>query len=171
MTRRLLDLLAALSLLLCVAACVLWSVSYWRVVGVSRYSRPYDGSPLHTHEVNAFGGRVLFAVSEWGRGGPRRVSYCARCLAPGEYTVDDVERTVLGFGHSFALTPPDMVGSHFRVVSVPCWALAALPACAAALCFRSRGHPVRLAAGRCRQCGYDLTGNVSGVCPECGHAR
>ena len=21
---------------------------------------------------------------------------------------------------------------------------------------------------RCRECGYDLTGNVSGVCPECG---
>ena len=24
------------------------------------------------------------------------------------------------------------------------------------------------AAGRCTYCGYDLTGNVSGVCPECG---
>src|SRR5947209_5088519 len=23
-------------------------------------------------------------------------------------------------------------------------------------------------AGHCRQCGYDLTANVSGVCPECG---
>ncbi len=22
-------------------------------------------------------------------------------------------------------------------------------------------------AGRCPQCGYDLTGNVSGICPEC----
>lgn len=22
--------------------------------------------------------------------------------------------------------------------------------------------------GHCRMCGYDLTGNVSGVCPECG---
>lgn len=22
--------------------------------------------------------------------------------------------------------------------------------------------------GCCRECGYDLTGNVSGVCPECG---
>ncbi len=22
--------------------------------------------------------------------------------------------------------------------------------------------------GHCRQCGYNLTGNVSGVCPECG---
>jgi hypothetical protein len=25
--------------------------------------------------------------------------------------------------------------------------------------------------GLCRHCGYDLTGNVSGVCPECGSVR
>ena len=23
-------------------------------------------------------------------------------------------------------------------------------------------------AGRCARCGYDLTGNTSGICPECG---
>ena len=36
------------------------------------------------------------------------------------------------------------------------------------------GRPVRRWSrqrhGRCRECGYDLTGNVSGVCPECGTA-
>lgn len=26
----------------------------------------------------------------------------------------------------------------------------------------------RYCPGRCDRCGYDLTGNVSGVCPECG---
>lgn len=31
------------------------------------------------------------------------------------------------------------------------------------LLFRRRTRP-----GHCRQCDYDLTGNVSGVCPECG---
>lgn len=25
-----------------------------------------------------------------------------------------------------------------------------------------------IACGACMKCGYDLTGNVSGVCPECG---
>jgi hypothetical protein len=31
--------------------------------------------------------------------------------------------------------------------------------------------PLRDAAcNACRHCGYDLTGNVSGVCPECGGA-
>ena len=29
----------------------------------------------------------------------------------------------------------------------------------------------RRAMGLCVQCGYDLTGNVSGVCPECGTRR
>jgi hypothetical protein len=28
----------------------------------------------------------------------------------------------------------------------------------------------RIPAGHCQKCGYDLTGNVSGVCPECGTA-
>ena len=26
----------------------------------------------------------------------------------------------------------------------------------------------RIPPGHCQKCGYDLTGNVSGVCPECG---
>ncbi len=31
---------------------------------------------------------------------------------------------------------------------------------------RDRRHP----PGHCQRCGYDLTGNVSGRCPECGEA-
>ena len=26
----------------------------------------------------------------------------------------------------------------------------------------------RYPPGHCRKCGYNLTGNVSGICPECG---
>ena len=29
----------------------------------------------------------------------------------------------------------------------------------------------RRARGQCLSCGYDLTGNVSGECPECGTAK
>jgi hypothetical protein len=32
---------------------------------------------------------------------------------------------------------------------------------------RTRAH-TRVEAGLCLACGYDLTGNVSGTCPECG---
>ena len=34
------------------------------------------------------------------------------------------------------------------------------------LLYRDRRYP----PGRCQKCGYSLTGNVSGVCPECGRA-
>jgi hypothetical protein len=37
--------------------------------------------------------------------------------------------------------------------------------------WRTHRKNVRVAdATHCRQCGYDLTGNVSGRCPECGEA-
>jgi len=52
--------------------------------------------------------------------------------------------------------------------SVPLWGLflvVALPT--VFLWWRDRR---RIPPGHCRNCGYDLTGNVSGVCPECGMA-
>ena len=52
-------------------------------------------------------------------------------------------------------------------LSCPIWMLvlpAALPT--AFLLYRDRRYP----PGHCQGCGYDLTGNESGVCPECGRA-
>lgn len=62
------------------------------------------------------------------------------------------------------------------VVPAPClvlplgaWLLAGIAAIAAARWSRKRDLPeVWVAQGRCAACGYDLTGNVSGKCPECG---
>ena len=53
----------------------------------------------------------------------------------------------------------------YHAVSAPLWLpllLVALPT--AFLWYLDR----RLPRGHCQACGYDLTGNVSGVCPECG---
>ena len=59
---------------------------------------------------------------------------------------------------------------------IPLW-LAALPVVALAaggfyvLYARDEAHRLRRERDRkglCLHCGYDLTGNVSGVCPECG---
>jgi|SRR5665213_1020455 len=33
---------------------------------------------------------------------------------------------------------------------------------------RKRRRQARSLGGKCVHCGYDLTGNVSGTCPECG---
>jgi len=58
----------------------------------------------------------------------------------------------------------------------PLWpfalATSAPPAAWCAVRLRRRRNKKRQALrGHCRGCGYDLTGNVSGVCPECGRPR
>lgn len=52
------------------------------------------------------------------------------------------------------------------LIVVPLWVpllLLAVPT--AVLFYRDRR---RIPPGHCRKCGYNLTGNASGVCPECG---
>ncbi len=53
-------------------------------------------------------------------------------------------------------------------VVIPPWVVVGLPATLAWVLwlFDRTHHP----AGHCRRCGYDLTGNLSGRCPECGVA-
>lgn len=58
---------------------------------------------------------------------------------------------------------PDRVdGLVMPTVVLPLWIFVA----AAALFYFLTGR--RAPVGHCRSCGYNLTGNVSGVCPECG---
>jgi hypothetical protein len=56
----------------------------------------------------------------------------------------------------------------FRVVAIPLWMPAVLFALLSALAWRLGRR--RVAQGHCANCGYNLTGNVSGRCPECGIA-
>ena len=61
--------------------------------------------------------------------------------------------------------PTHYKGTGVSKLFCPIWMLllpAALPT--AYLFYRDRRHP----PGHCQRCGYDLTGNESGVCPECG---
>jgi hypothetical protein len=55
---------------------------------------------------------------------------------------------------------PDRLG-----VFLPLWIPAAVAFCTAVF-FHRKSRRER--DGRCRKCDYDLTGNISGVCPECG---
>ena len=55
------------------------------------------------------------------------------------------------------------------ILVVPIWLLM-LPILIVALttCYRFWLDRRRIPPGHCRKCGYNLTGNMSGVCPECG---
>ncbi len=62
---------------------------------------------------------------------------------------------------------------RYRYAIVPAWAVVAgfwlPPAARAAWWVAGRRRACRR-RGLCAACGYDLRGNVSGVCPECGKA-
>lgn len=52
-------------------------------------------------------------------------------------------------------------------IGVPHWLLVLSMACLSLLLIR-RGRLIRFGNGACQNCGYNLTANVSGICPECG---
>jgi hypothetical protein len=55
---------------------------------------------------------------------------------------------------------------HGVTIVLPLWLLFAVVACPTAVAWHFSAR--RLQADECAKCGYSLTGNVSGVCPECG---
>jgi hypothetical protein len=55
------------------------------------------------------------------------------------------------------------IGSYY--LEVPLWLVVSGASAAASVMWLFRRI---VPSGHCNQCGYDLTGNVSGTCPECG---
>ncbi len=71
------------------------------------------------------------------------------------------------FRHDFRLIWAPMTFQRGTGLRLPIWILLLVSALPTAYLFwRDRRYP----RGHCQGCGYDLTGNVSGVCPECGRA-
>ena len=54
----------------------------------------------------------------------------------------------------------------FREVWIPIWMLLVPSVCVSWFLYRRAGR--KRLNGHCPKCEYDLTGNVSGACPECG---
>ncbi len=80
-----------------------------------------------------------------------------------EVSVVSPSRARYGFIRPIAERVPSL---KFSYVSLPLWLPLLVFAIPTAILWhrdRRRSPP-----GHCQQCGYDLTGNESGVCPECG---
>lgn len=93
-------------------------------------------------------------------------SVAIRCDLHGDW---QTPRFVLGavfLGYHWA--PLFELGKGYLVIELPLWMLWALTMLA--LLLLQRGPPPTVKPGQhwCAECGYDLTGNSSGVCPECG---
>ena len=70
--------------------------------------------------------------------------------------------TIAAAGGTYLAKPEPVVG----LILVGIGAMAFWPALG--IHFNWPGFRRRFKPNECRHCGYDLTGNVSGVCPECG---
>ena len=80
--------------------------------------------------------------------------------------LDDPLRYPLAFDrHNWQLQGWNSWRSDPRWIEFPIYALFAAVAIPTLLVWRFWPNPVK--PGHCR-CGYDLHGNTSGVCPECG---
>lgn len=162
-----------------VGTAIPWAASYWRHVSsgswpgmeaghsVSMTFKPgivictyfrREHKPLAPDQVDFLSnGHVL------NLGGPHNFSSWGYYRG-FEYVAYDIDH------HDLEMSPPSMV--HTRIVSVryPSWLMFAVFATYPAITF-IRG-PLRRyrrrRRGLCLKCGYDLTGNVTGVCPECG---
>jgi hypothetical protein len=161
---------AALSAILCCAACVLWVQSY-QVGRLAYWSRPRTELQVGAargelwvywaaEPPGAVRGELGFRVEhfappvaarEWGYG-PRAIPYHF-----------DVAGFAAGSG-PYATMPARSAG----VVIVPCWAVTLLALLPPLLWFhRWRQAKLRSGANLCRACGYDLRATPD-RCPECG---
>jgi hypothetical protein len=159
MIRGLLNLLTALSLLLCVAVVVLWVRSQWESDRVMR------GSPWDTDtQVVVMSSDGVISVGLF-QGFNRMVGWCWVTESAAPY--DAYPWTVwgrLGFGSRWD-AGPDQYGCRSRVIEFPTW-LVAVSLSMLPLRF-ALGRPGRPKCGLCARCGYDLRA-TPGRCPECG---
>ena len=191
MRRRLFNLLAGTSLLLCVATAALWVRSYFLADELRREVMVIDDSPRHAgsmvvRRVGSNRGGVYLArqAQEFGSSwdtepgrtvrntyandGPERDSLhgpLERDLEAMGWLVEvrpDWRR--LGFRHSDGM----VAGESLTYTVIPYWfltlTLAALPAGAA---MKHGRRAKRRRRGLCPACGYDLRATPD-RCPECG---
>jgi 4-amino-4-deoxy-L-arabinose transferase-like glycosyltransferase len=197
MTRRLLNLVTLLSLLLCVAVVVLWVRSYRYVDELSYQServKLVDWEMI----VSFMGGRLLYFSDMHEYDVPPDIQPppedpgfsswhgSSDSFLPGEAVlyVEELDRTQMAgtyilfrrFGFHFARSAyhdshPGQVGMYrTTTVHVPLWFVTALLAIApVSVALRWLRRRRRVGCGLCRSCGYDLRATRD-RCPECGEA-
>ncbi len=126
----------------CVVTIVTWALS-------TRFHLTYLQSDP-SYKVTAFHGRIEFTLSKYS------TSWAG---SPG-----------LSWGRvpSYGfLVPPDWGGGMHKWLRLPFWLLVIAVLIPTAILWRRDRRPRK---GDCQYCGYNLTGNESGVCPECATA-
>jgi hypothetical protein len=133
--------------LVCAAIALGWFAAQWQWLLIK------TGTRL---DLSLAAGYVI--VDWWTYHEDNRMSYDAVGFPP---PTDIVAR--------LGLTLPHIEGNVFGWrTRVPFWILLGLALLPTAWLWS--GDSRKIPVGHCQRCGYNLTGNVSGVCPECGTA-
>jgi hypothetical protein len=153
--RRLFFFASLLSLLLCVATAVLWMRSF-------RRSYAFGGTaPGVIYSGSASRGRI--SVSLASLSGTRFSFYSDSATPPWELRTYGWAGK-LGF---WVDTRPGAKGNSRIAIVVPTVVPVALST-VLPLAWGVRRIWKKRSKGSCPECSYNLTGNISGVCPECG---
>jgi hypothetical protein len=148
--------LLAISLLLLAGTVGLWVVSYWWRVGIS-ISLPDGVTDAYINNAH------LNVVTE-------KYSICVRETSGFHYGYEPASDWY--HGASFKWSNEDFGFEKVFRARLPLWFCALFPAaCVVVLGSAWLLRRNESQSNHCRACGYDLTGNVSGVCPECGTAK
>lgn len=155
MRHRIARFASILSLLLCVTAVCLWIRSYWQCYDIEWP----DGSLVSSRGILFY--QFSFLSGSKPQTGLRFHSLDAFYVPSG---FSGPNYLYLHFaGITFVRG-----GKHILQISIPFWAILLLSGSMSfSLNLLPAGHR-RSKEETCHSCGYNLTGNVSGVCPECG---
>jgi hypothetical protein len=160
MTRRLLNLLTALSLLLCLAAAALWVRSYF-VGDTFDWATRAGRAGVDSCRGNVSMGRVDVPPADLATI-PRGTLFRSK---PAGWAAAERTEPAWSFA-GFAVVHFDFRGMRVRELRVPFWALVLVTGVAPVVYMRRRLR-APVPAGTCRRCGYDLRATPD-RCPECG---
>jgi hypothetical protein len=170
-------LCSAVSLLLCVAVCVLWVRSYWVADVVVHWSPA--GIPISNTLWSTSG---YLGLVRWEPPGHSSVRVQKRGLSyehgpagandPSRFLGSRDSRRLLGvayFDLTYTRANSPFAGVRERALLIPYWLLLAAfgPLPLVRLLSLSRRRRAACAAGLCPNCGYDLRASPD-RCPECG---
>jgi hypothetical protein len=166
--------LSALSLLLCVAVCVLWVRSYSHVTSLVLHRDP-DGAGERLWELNSLLGGFYLSTMRFPAGPyPQATTKRVLDVALPEIALHAQSPRFAFAGFQYQSEKPwGFTPGRPRHWRIPFWFLAALtgvlPVWRATVTRRARRRARRVERGLCPTCGYDLRASP-GRCPECGAA-
>jgi len=169
MRRRLFNLAAVVSLLIWVAMAALWVASYF-----SKFDVNWFGGTVSWELLLSRGEMSIERVQWRGVTNAANVGWTFRTAQPGSL-IDAPAIPGYFWQTHFRAFGFAAVSFHFRVVAGalrivwPCWVVMILTAFLPLLgILRKRRESPSVPL--CSRCGYNLTANTSGTCPECGAA-